>query len=382
MFEEAGWRVVPFAMQHPENLLTPHDVHFVEELEFGATYTLAEKLKRAPKVVYSFEARQRISEVIDAVKPDVCILHNIYHHLSPSILPVLKAQGIPVVLVLHDLKLACPAYKMLTHDGVCERCRGGALRHVVTNRCVKDSLLISTLVYVEAKLHRLLKTYKNNVDAFVTPSKFLRDKLFDWGWSGSRMEYVSNFVNAADFRCRTQVGKRFVYFGRLSPEKGIATLIDATRQVGVGLDVIGTGPLEDPLKEYVGEHGVDVRFAGFKTGTDLFDLIAGARAVVLPSEWYENAPISILESYALGVPVIGADIGGIPEMILPDVTGDVFRSGSVDELAGVLQRYTEKDDSEILKMGTRARQLCEEKYSRDHHFTRLREIFSSLGVAC
>ena len=150
LFEDIGWRVIPFSMQHSSNFDTPWSEYFVNEIEFGAQYSTWQKLAWIPKVIYSFEARRKLARLVDMVQPDVCHAHNIYHHLSPAILSLVKSRGVPVVLTLHDLKLACPAYKMLTHDGICERCKGGRLYNVMWHRCIKESISLSAVVMLEA----------------------------------------------------------------------------------------------------------------------------------------------------------------------------------------------------------------------------------------
>src|SRR5690606_5599265 len=145
MLAELGWNVVPFCMRHPRNRPTPWDVHFAEEIEIGRDYPLGQKLRKGLKSLYSFEARAKVDALIRLVSPDVCHAHNVYHHLSPSVLAAVKRSGVPLVVTLHDLKLACPAYSMLSRGEVCERCRNGGLFHVALRRCMKGSLPISVL---------------------------------------------------------------------------------------------------------------------------------------------------------------------------------------------------------------------------------------------
>jgi len=177
MLEELGWSVVPFAMRHASNLETPWSQYFVDDLEMHGDYSLAQKLTRLPKVIYSFEARRRLDQLMARARPDIAHGHNIYHHISPSILGLLKRRGIPTVLTLHDLKIACPAYNMLAHDGVCERCRGGKLYNVVLNRCIGGSAAMSLVVMLEAALHKLLGSYRRHVDCFIVPSRFYVEKF-------------------------------------------------------------------------------------------------------------------------------------------------------------------------------------------------------------
>ncbi|MGN6452051.1 MAG: glycosyltransferase family 4 protein [Steroidobacteraceae bacterium] len=380
MFRQCGWNVVPFAMQSNKNLSSPWSKYFVDEIEFGQSYSLADKLTRVPKVIYSFEARRKLARVIDESRPDVCHAHNIYHHISPSILSLLKQRSIPVVLTLHDLKIACPAYSMLTEDGVCERCRGGRLHNVVLHRCIKRSVSLSAIVMLEATLHRLLGTYSNHVGRFAVPSRFYIEKLCDWGWPRSMFCHVPNFVDARRYQPQYEAGKYFLYFGRLSREKGLATLIRAAASSGCRILLAGTGPQLAELGALTTKLGADVTFLGFLTGESLHAAVRGARAVVLPSEWYENAPMTVLEAYALGKPVLGARIGGIPELVYEDETGLGFTSGDAESLAAALRHFAERSDKTIEDMGRQARQRVEQQYTAELYRQRLMSIYRDLGV--
>ena len=381
LFREAGWQVVPFAMHHPRNLPTPWAEHFVDEIEFGHAYSPWQKLRRVPKVVFSIEARRKLRGLLDVVKADVCHLHNIYHHISPSILPVLRQRGIPTVLTLHDLKLACPAYKMLTHDGICERCKENQLFHVITHRCIKGSLALSALAYVEGRLHRALDSYGANVDRFVVPSRFYMNKLTEWGLPAEKLVHVPNFVDVDAFRPRQRVGRPFLYFGRLGLEKGLATLVRAAAMARVPLHIAGTGPEEERLRDIAEQSRAEVVFLGHLTGAPLKAAIAGARATVLPSEWYENAPMSVLESYASGVPVLGAAIGGIGELIRENETGATFSSGSVEDLAARLRWLADMPDRRVTEMGQCARAWVEREFTAPQYRARLSQLYAELGVS-
>lgn len=381
LFEELGWRAIPFAMQHPKNLDSSWSEYFVDEIEFGHQYSLSEKIRKTPKVIYSLEARRKIRQLIRKAQPDVAHLHNIYHHISPSILSVLKKEGIPTVLTAHDLKVACPAYSMLTHDGVCERCKGGKLYQVAANKCIKNSAILSGIVMIESYLHHFLKSYRNNVDKIVTPSKFYKQKLEEWGWDPAQLVHVPNYVDVDQFQAEFTAGDYFVFFGRLSHEKGLHTMIRAAAAAGVKVRIVGTGPDEAELKLLSEKCGADVEFRGYRSGQELHDEVSQARAVVLPSEWYENGPLSVLESYALATPVIGADIGGIPEFIRSGETGAIFPSASVDGLATELRRFQEMPDTEIQEMGRCGRAWMEDEFTPLHYRQRIVDVFKSIGVS-
>jgi glycosyltransferase involved in cell wall biosynthesis len=379
MLHEAGWDVVPFAMNHRMNIGGERS-EFVTEIEYGRESDgLATRLRKGLKAVYSFEARNKLARLIDRSGPDVCHAHNVYHHLSPSILGLVRSRGIPLVMTLHDLKIACPAYSMLTHDGICERCKDGRLYQVVTNRCMKGSLALSALVMLESYVHLALGSYLRNVDRFLVPSRFYLNKLVEWGFPAERFEYVPNFVAAESFEACYAPGTRFVYFGRLSPEKGVATLLRAAAEAGVGVDVIGTGPAEHELRALAGDG--DVRFLGYLTGTKLNAAVSAARAVVVPSEWYENAPLAVLEGAALGKPLIVARVGGLPELVVDGESGWSFESRSVPELAAILRRVAQLPDADVAAAGMAARRRIEDEFSPQRYLERIRGVYGRLGVA-
>ncbi len=378
LFEEIGWDVVPFAMHHPRNLPSPHAHHFIEEIEYGTAYGPLRSLRHAANVVYSLEARRKLRALLATGRPDIAHVHNIYHHLSPSILPLLKQAGIPVVMTVHDLKLACPAYTMLNHGSVCERCRDGRIHNVVVNRCIKGSLALSSLVMVETALHRLLGLYRRNVDVFVVPSRFYIDKLAAWGWPRERFVHVPNFIDAAELRPGSIETSGFLYVGRLSPEKGLETLVRAAAIAGEHVNLVGAGPMEPQLRALATELGAEIRFLGFRTGAALHDAVRRCRALVLPSTWYENAPISVMEAYALGRPVIGTRIGGLPEMIREGRTGAIVPAGDVEALAAALTRFAQMPEDALKAMGQAGRDWVESAFSREAYRDRLLDLYASL----
>lgn len=380
LLESLGWQNGFFSMHHPKNMPTPWDKYFIDELEFGHDYSAWQKIVMAAKSIYSFEAQAKLRRLLDDYRPDIAHSHCIYHHLTPSILPVLKERGIPSVMTAHDLKIACPAYKMLNDSGICEKCKTGSVLNVVRHRCVRSSLAASAIVTVESAIQRHFAIYSNNLDTIVVPSRFFMEKFVEWGWAPEKFTYIPNYVDAAAFTPHYQPGDYFLYFGRLAPEKGIVTLLRAVAQSGVRLKVAGTGPLDAELRQLQAELGADVEFLGYRSGAELHQLIQQSRAVVLPSEWYENAPMSVLESFALGKPVLGARIGGIPEMVLPGQTGWVFTSGDVAELADRLAEVNALPDATVVQLGQQARQFVTETFNRQRYVDATLALYSRLGV--
>ncbi|HEV7309715.1 glycosyltransferase family 4 protein [Ensifer sp.] len=381
MFGDIGWDVVPFAMQHEDNQPSPWSDYFVSEIEYGRRTSPLRKVVQAASVIYSREAQRSINRLIERVRPSVAHAHNVYHHLSPAIFSTLKSAGIPVVMTAHDLKLACPSYKMLRDGAVCEDCRGGHVYNVLRHRCIKGELALSAVVLAETVVHRTLGLYRNRVDRIVVPSKFYVDKLVEWGWPRQQMVHIPNFVDVGDYSDRWTEGGYFVFAGRLAPEKGLATLIRAIALARQRLVIAGTGPEEAALRRLAEETGADVTFAGYLSGHALHRLVGEAYALVLPSEWYENAPISVLEAYALGRPVIGASIGGIPEMIVDNETGLTARSGNVDDLADTLTKMATLSAEGRASMGRSGRAWIAREFSAEAYRQRTLDLYAALGAA-
>jgi glycosyltransferase involved in cell wall biosynthesis len=380
LFRDLGWEVVPFCMTHKNNIDTPWSRYFVDELELGEGYSPAQKLIRAAKVIYSFEARRKLARVLDETEPAACHAHNIYHHISPSILGLLKRRAIPVVLTLHDLKIACPAYNMLASDGICERCRHARIYNVLTHRCIKGSVALSAVVMIEALVHNLLRSYRACVSRFVVPSRFYISKLSAWGLPPSMFRHVPNFVRPECYAPQYPPGDGFLYFGRLSREKGLATLIRAAAMTQSRVLIAGTGPQLDELRRIALQLQANVEFIGYLAGDRLHSVIRGARAVVLPSEWYENAPMSVLEGYALGKPVIGARIGGIPELLREGETGLGCESANADSLAVALRAMSDLPDRRIEDMGRAARRWVESEFTAVLYRDRICDLYRELHV--
>lgn len=378
LMEEQGWSNGFFSMHHPKNFETPWSKYFVDELEFGHAYSPFQKLVMASKVVYSFEAQRKLKQLLHDYPADVAHLHCIYHHLSPAIIPTLRAAGVPVVMTAHDLKIACPAYKMLNDGGICERCKGGNLLNVVKHRCVRGSLGASAIVMVESAVHRWLNTYQGLLNKVVVPSRFFMEKFIEWGWPREQFAYIPNYVDATRFEPRYESSDYFLYFGRLAPEKGVGTLMRAAKAAGIKLKIAGTGPLEAELHALQAELQADIEFLGYRSGTDLHNLIRDAKAMVLPSEWYENAPMSMLESCALGTPVVGARIGGIPEMMLDGETGWSFESGNIDELTALLAKLNAAPASALEQAGRAAREHVKVRFNRTDYVQATLAMYADL----
>lgn len=368
-----------FSMKHQNNIPTEYEKYFVSHVDYDSKGVM-NKIAASLKLLYSLEARRKIEELINVDRPDIAHLHNIHHQISPSILQSIKKHHIPIVLTLHDYKMVCAFYSMLANGGICEACKNGRYYNCFLNACVKNSRIKSLLSTIEMYLHHRILHIYDLVDVFISPSLFLKNKLIEMGFKG-RIEHLPNFVNFNDFTPHYKSEENsIVYFGRLSQEKGLFTLIDAMKGLNVKLKIIGEGPMKENLESVVKSRQINnIDFLGYKNGEALKDEIGKSLFFVLPSEWYENNPRSILEGFALGKPAICARIGGITELIKDGETGLTYESGNSEDLKMTISALINKK-AEIEQMGLRARRMVEKEFNPEIHYEKLMGIYKQAGM--
>lgn len=376
-----GHLIVPFSMKHERNLVTQYNDFFVSNIitDNFEGLSLKAKLKTAGRIIYSIEARKKVSNLLKTVKPDIAHIHGIYHQISPSILPAFKKNEIPTVMTLHDYKLICPNYKFYTNNQVCEKCNRTKYFQAIINKCVKGSYVASFICCVEMYIHRFFKIYEKNIDIFICPSKWLRGKMIEYGLPAAKLIYIPNFVNLDTYKPSYGSDNYIIYFGRIAVEKGLQTLIKAMKYIkNTRLVIVGEGPVEEELRKYCEQNNIDnCDFVGYKTGTELIEMIRNSKFVILPSVIYENSPMSIFEAFASGKPVIGSNIGGIPELIDDGVNGLLFEPKNVNDLVEKIEFLLEKPKI-VLRMGKNARKKVEEEYNTEIHYERIKEVYESL----
>lgn len=378
MLEIEGHTVIDFSMKDDKNFSSSYSKYFVDHVDYNGKMGLGQKLKAAKKIIYSKEAKKRFEQIVIAEKPDIVHLHNFHHQFSPSILDVIKKYKIPAVYTAHDLKMICPNYKMMHHGRICEDCKGGKYSKCAKNRCVKDSFSKSCINVVEGYLHKWRKSY-DAIGAIITPSKFYREKFIEFGIQKDRVFHIPNFLNAQKpaVNPTNDSEQYYLYFGRLSEEKGILTLIKAVESMNVHLKIVGTGPLKEEISQYLVDKNIsNIDLLGFKSGQELTDIVGNAKAVVLPSEWYENGPYSAIESLQLGRPIIGADIGGIPELIHNN--GFLFKPGNEEDLSKAFQDMEQLSVQKYEDMKAASVALFNKYYTWGYHYKQLKQIYDSV----
>jgi glycosyltransferase involved in cell wall biosynthesis len=387
LLEKNGHEVVPFGMRQKETVPNDYLDFFSEEFDLGEIKFSPKSLKNIFKVFRNREAIRKLERLIKKTKPDVAHIHNIYHHLSPAILPILKKNGIPVVMTVHDYKLVCPNYLMFNKGKVCEKCSNGKYYKCFTNKCVKNSYAASFILALEAYFAKL-KKYYSDVDLFITPSKFMHDKLIENGIKEKKVKFIPNFFDPGNFNAgkrNAENEKYFLYFGRLSKEKGVDILVKSLQYINFEdykLKIVGSGEEKENLEALADglSLGNKVEFVDYKNGEELHNLISRAEFAVVPSIWFENAPYSILEAFAFGKPVIGARIGGIPEMIKENETGLTFEAGDERDLAAKIQ-YILNNRGLADKLGKNAKSFLEDHFNPENYYQEIASLYSRLKQA-
>jgi len=367
-------------MEYPRGQATAYDRHFVALTDFKNGRPIAQT-RLALHAIYSTQARKQIRRMIADFRPQVAHVRNIYHHLSPSILWELKAQGVPVLYHMNDFKLICPSYNLVAASGdACERCKGGKFSNVIRERCYAGGRAAAAVLSAEAYFHRWLGTYDKCVDLVLAPSRFAKQKLIENGWADENIQVLSHFQNLP-LTSKPHPGRDapILYFGRLSAEKGVADLVSAmSRLPGIRLLIAGDGPQRQELEIAARNSKLEnVSFVGHVSGSTLETLIGEAQFTVFPSRAYETMGKSILESYAQGRAVAASDLGSRHELVEEGETGLLYRVKDIDQLAAAISFL--HDRPELSKrMGEAGREMVRGRHSQEHHFQALEATYQQL----
>ncbi len=408
-----GHEVAFFSMQHPKNEPSYWSKYFVSEKDYNGKISAFRQVKEAGSLIYSFEARAKFDALLREFKPDIIHLNNVHRQLTLSILdaPYLKEHHVPVVYTAHDYILLCPAYTMVNGRGeICDACLDKHFIHATKNVCVKGSRAKSALATLEAEFLKFHHAY-DKIDLIIAPSKFMKHKLDEGGFADKTVA-MQNFLTDSQMAMGTRVanthkfedaqaGARlyFLFFGRLSQEKGILTLVKAFLQAaGLGryadsdvsaghkgflpdtwdLHIVGDGPEREAIERLVASAGPQavsrIQLLGYRTGEDLQREVGNARFTVLSSEWRENMPYSGLESLAAQTPIIGARIGGIPELVEEDRTGFTFESGNVSDLAETLVKASRVSEIDYRDMQQVCGKYVSDRCRQDIYIERLNDV--------
>ncbi len=362
----AGHEVVPFCIDHPDNRPTSWSKYFPKAADTKST-----PIRDGLRYFYNSEAHRQLNRLLDQIGPvDVAHLHIYHGKQTPAILSVLRKRGIPIVHTLHEYKMACPVYSMLRHGQPCDKCISGSDLNSIRHGC-KDGSRLKTMVMVAEKTTARLLGDVRLVDRFICVSEFQHRVMLRAGLPPDRLFTLHNFVEPGEKPASGHDGY-FLYFGRIETLKGIATMIEAFKRSGHRLLIAGDGNWRQDMESLI-SRVENIEYLGFQSGSELNQLIRRAQGVVVPSECYENCPMSLLEAKACGRPVIGADTGGIPELIQDGIDGILFEAGNTGALIAAIETVANGNHSIL---ATNARRDAETRFSAQVHLKFLLEHYS------
>ncbi len=379
LMELKGHQVIPFAMKEKGNLPSPYSAYFAPNTQYKDGSVIG-KAKNLTNFVYSPAAKRQIAKLIKDTQPDIAHFQHVYHQLTTSVFEPLYEAGIPVVQGVHDYKLGCPRFMLFNTrtNQLCDKCEGHKFFQAILNRCYDGSLLHSAIIAIEGYYNQLFKTYQRYVNRFIVSNNHMKGRLVRYGIDADKVAVVPNFVDVETYQPVYKHDGYFLYFGRLSIEKGVEDLIRAMAHLkDQRLIIVGNGPDESRLRNIADNLSLNnVEFLGPRWGDALQPILERAMCVVVPSVWHENSPMVIYQSFATGKPVIGSRQGGIPDLIDHNVNGLLFEATNVPQLAE--QMHTIAKNPEIY--GRQARLKAEKEYTPNIHYRRILQIYNDLGI--
>ena len=366
LLQEKGHEVAVFSMQHSQNIHSSYSKYFPKEVDF-AQIKIRDFFTYITRPLGSKEVKDKFYRLINEFNPDVVHFNNIHSQLSPAIAKIAYKKGIKIVWTLHDYKMLCPRYDCMRNGKTCDLCYFNKLQ-VIRHNCMKNNFLASILAYLEAVKWTRGKMEKYT-DTFICPSEFIKSKMLAGGFNEEKLRVLHNFVSSMENNFADNKREDYYcYIGRISEEKGVETLLQTAQQLPYTLKIAGKGPLFDDLESrYASDK---IKFLGHVNKEELKPLIEKARFSVIPSECNENNPLSGIESLFLGTPILGANIGGIPELIEENINGLLFESGNKENLKNKIEEMFNStfDYKDIAKKALK-------DYSSENHYTSLMNIY-------
>jgi len=376
LLNENKHKVAYFSTLDSQNIKSEYSNFFIKN-NHPKKKSFLKKTSSILTYLYNFEASRNLSKLINEFKPDIAHLHLFYGIQTSSILKTLKKHKVPIVITLHDYKLICPTNLNLDrHGNICEKCVSSKFYNCSLKLCSNGKLFESLILTIEAYLRKFVIDPLLLVDRFIFVSQFCLNKhtAYDTRYVNNS-SHLYNFTEFTPTKT-TQKGEYILYYGRLSREKGIKTLINAAIKTNTKLQIVGDGPLKKEILEAINEAEL-ITYLGFISGTELTELIEKSSFVAVPSEWYENNPMTVVESFSLGKPVIGSKIGGIPELVNKN-TGLIFEAGNTVELSDRLMEIKQMSLGEYRNMSNNCREFAKLHFSKQQHYKQLVDIYKSV----
>lgn len=379
LLRSAGHEVIFFSMKDEKNIYSEQEDYFVNNVDLNSK-NISKIIKKA-NIFYSFEAKRKIRQLLKVEKPDIVHIGLAHKQITLSIIDAIKEEKIPIVFSVHDLIFVAPCYTMLSKDGSCEECIEIGIRQCIKKKCIKDSRLKSIMAFLENKFINIKKLY-NKVDLFLAECEFYEDILKKSNFTTTKIMTMPNFLPISKSFEKYKVnGEYFLYFGRFSKEKGVITLLKAYKSSGITtpLYLVGGGPEEVNIRNYIEKNKLDsVKMLGYVYGIEMEEVLKKAKAVIVPSEWYENCPYTIIESMAKSKIVIASNIGGLRELINDNKTGFLFKAGNIDDLSRKIEIVNNLSEEEQIKIRDTIYEFAREKFNANKYLEKLINIYNDL----
>lgn len=376
VLEEQGHDVAYFSTIAPQNKYSKFSSYFVNAPDFKKG-SLLKRVSAIGDIIYSRATKEKFARLLDDFKPDIIHVFAMFTHLSPSLLDVCRERNVPVVMSCNDYKHICPNYKLYHHGKLCEACKGGRFYHAILNKCCQDSLAFSLASCLESSAHHYMDILRKNVHTFLFASEFMARKTEEfWGKDSFRWAKLLNPFDSTKYAASREYSDYFLFFGRLVEEKGADILLKAMKHApNTRLMLVGDGPQFDSLQKLSQELNLkNVEFAGPKWGDELDQLLKYARFVVIPSIWHENFPYVIVQSFAMGKAVIGADRGGIPELIVDGEFGYIYSACAPEALADKINTLWSNPQLAV-DMGKKAKKYADSLFNDKAFYEALMDIY-------
>ena len=367
-----------WGMYDKDNLVDDFPGLLVPNIDFQKQNTF-QKVSSALSTIYSKNNKKLISKVLDEFKPDIVHIHNYNFQLTPSILPEIKKRGIKIVQTIHDSQMICPYHRLYNFqkDEICTKCITGSFTNCIKDKCFDGSLMKSTIGAIESMFYHRNKYYEKYIDVFISPSNFLASLVNKR--INKEINIIPNFTEVAlSNKAISEEGDYYLYYGRISEEKGIKEIVDVFAKTNLKLMIIGKGPLDEIIKIKISNLN-NIEFLGPKYKEELFDLVSNAKFVVQSSKWYENCPMTIIESFALNVPVIGSNHSGFKDFITDGITGYLLNFENEEEAT---KKIIEIDKTDIYPIKNNVRKYFKSNLSKEIHTKKILDTYNKLLKKC
>lgn len=376
-----GHEVIFFSMYDDKNVYCEQEKYFVSNTDYVTQHGLMNKVKIGLKLFYSYESQKNIECLIQKEKPDIAHIGLIHRQITFSIVDSLKKYKIPIVMTMHDLIFTCPCCTMLRNGEICELCMSRGLINCIRYKCIKESTVKSILGSLEKKFLDVGKFY-NKIDLYIAECGLYKNLMIKSGFTNSRIIHMTNFLPInQEYNFSPNYKDYILYFGRFSREKGILTLLKAHKKLNCKykLILVGNGPMQDELENFISTNQLtNIEMPGAIYDKKMEKIIEEAKTIIVPSEWYENCPYSLLQAIAKGKIVIASRMGGLPELINDNVTGYLFEPGDAIDLSNKIAKVMAMDKEMYKNISLKISEEAKKKHHWESYINRLLIEYNNL----